>query len=431
MRRIPLLLLLFVFAGCAPVKQPVDLVLRHGAILTMNPAQPLAEAIAVRNGRIVAVGSNDAIDRAYIGKDILNLDGQMVLPGFHDAHAHPAYDGVTLSQCNLIDLETVDAIVAKLRACNDEQPGEGWLVGAGWNLSVFPQANPNKSLLDTISTTRPILLAGADGHSSWANSKALALAGVVRATPNPAKGVIERDAGGDPSGTLRETAQDLVRAVVPPISPDARRAGLVEALQMANGFGITSIVEAAARADLLDAYRALDASGELTARVVASVVISDANDHAEADALIRPQDRGTGSRIRTDSVKLFIDGVLEGETAALLQPYLDHPEHSGELKFPPAQLNALVTELDRRGIQVHMHAIGDAAVREGLDAFAAARAANGPTDNRHHIAHLQLIDPVDYPRFAELDVTANFQSLWAFPDKYIMDVNLPVVGQAR
>jgi predicted amidohydrolase YtcJ len=431
MRTMPLILLLFVVGACAPVKQPVDLVLRHGAVHTMNPAQPSAEAIAVRGGRIVAVGSNEAIDRAYVGKDTLDVDGQMVLPGFHDAHAHPAYDGVTLSQCNLLDLETVDAIVGKLRACNDEQPGDDWLIGSGWNLSLFPQANPNKALLDAISTTRPIVLAGADGHSSWANSKALALAGVVRATPNPVKGVIERDANGDPSGTLRETAQDLVRAVVPPISPDARRAGLVQALQMANGFGITSIVEAAARTDEIDAYRALDASGELTARVVASVLISDANDHAKADALIRPQDRGTGSRIRTDSAKLFIDGVLEGETAALLQPYLDRPGYSGDLKFAPAQLNALVTDLDRRGVQVHMHAIGDAAVREGLDAFAAARAANGPKDNRHHIAHLQLIDPADRPRFAELGVIANFQALWAFPDKYITDVNLPQVGQAR
>jgi predicted amidohydrolase YtcJ len=426
-----LFLLLIVFGGCAPAKQTVDLVLHHGAVHTMNPAQPDAEAIAVNGGRIVAVGGNDAIERAYVGKDTIDLRGQMVLPGFHDAHAHPAYDGVTLSQCNLLDLESVDAILAKLRTCSDAQKDDGWLIGAGWNLSLFPQANPNKALLDAISTARPILLAGADGHSSWANSKALSLAGVDRATPNPPKGVIERDANGDPSGTLRETAQDLVRAVVPPISADVRRTGLVKALQMANGFGITSIIEAAARPDEIAAYRSLDVGGELTARVVASIVISDANDHAEADALIRPHDRGTDSRIRTDSVKLFIDGVLEGETAALLQPYLDHPDHVGDLKFPSAQLNALVTDLDRRGIQVHMHAIGDAAVREGLDAFAAARATNGPTDNRHHIAHLQLIDPVDRPRFAELGVIANFQALWAFPDKYITDVNLPQVGQAR
>ena len=431
MRTTALLSILVSLVACAPAKQMVDLVMHHGAVHTMSPAQPEAEALAVNAGRIVAVGSNDAIARAYVGKETIDLRGQMVLPGFHDAHAHPAYDGVTLSQCNLVDLDSIDAIVAKVRTCNDEQKDDGWLVGAGWNLALFPQANPSKALLDAISTTRPILLAGADGHSSWANSKALELAGVKRGTPNPEKGVIERDANGEPSGTLRETAQDLVRDVVPPVSADARREGLVKALRMANGFGITSIVEAAARPDLIDAYRTLETSGGLTARVVASIVISDPNDLAKADALIRPQDRGTGARLRADSVKLFIDGVLEGETAALLQPYLDRPNWSGELKFKPAELNALVTDLDRHGVQVHMHAIGDAAVREGLDAFAAARAANGPTDNRHHIAHLQLVDPADRPRFAELGVIANFQALWAFPDKYITDVNVAQVGQAR
>jgi len=147
--------------------------------------------------------------------------------------------------------------------------------------------------------------------------------------------------------------------------------------------------------------------------------------------LIHPEERGSNARFRTDSAKLFIDGVLEGETAALLLPYLDRPGYAGDLKFVPAELNALVTELDRRGVQVHMHAIGDAAARAGLDAFAAARAANGPNDNRHHIAHLQMVDPADRKRFAELGVIANFQALWAFPDKYITDVNVPQVGQAR
>jgi len=431
MRAVCTVLILLCSAACAPAKQTIDLVLRHAAVYTMNPAQPRAEALAVNRGRIVAVGTDAAISAAYAGNETIDLQGQMVLPGFHDAHAHLAYDGVTLTQCNLVDAETVDAIVAQVRACNDAQTDDEWLVGAGWNLALFPQANPNKGLLDAVSTTRPIALTGADGHSMWVNSKALALAGITRNTTNPPKGVIERDANGEPSGTLRETAKDLVRAIVPPVSAEARRDGLVKALQMANGFGITSVVEAAAGPDEVAAYRALAASGNLTARVVASIAISNANDHAEADALIHPEERGSDARFRTDSAKLFIDGVLEGETAALLQPYLDHPGFSGELKFTPAELDALVTELDRRGVQVHMHAIGDAAVREGLDAFAAARAANGSRDNRHHIAHLQMVDAADRPRFAELGVIANFQSLWAFPDKYITDVNIPQVGRAR
>jgi predicted amidohydrolase YtcJ len=427
MRGLLLLLCVILAIGCGPQREHVDLVLRNAAIYTMNPAQPEARALAVSAGRIVAIGSNEAIAQGYAAKRDVDLLGQMVLPGFHDAHVHPVHGGVELSQCDLNDRATVAEITAKVSECNANRPGSGWLLGRGWNLGLFPRANPNKALLDAITTQRPILLGGADGHSSWANSAALALAGIERETPNPPNGIIERDANGDAGGTLRESAQDLVRAVVPPLSAQARRDGLLRGVKIANGFGITSFIEADAGAEELAAYRALMGSGELTARVVASIGAT----HADADALMRPEDRGRDSRLRADAAKIFVDGVLEGETAALLAPYLDNPGFSGELKMSPEALSAQVVELDRRGIQVHMHAIGDRAVRVALDAVEAARKANGPSDNRHHIAHLQLIDALDRPRFAQLAVTANFQALWAFPDQYITDVNLPQVGQAR
>jgi hypothetical protein len=427
MRAIHILVLIVLAVGCTPERQPVDLVLRNGAVYTMNPEQPQAQALAISAGRIVAIGSDQTIARTYKGNVDLDLSGQMVLPGFHDSHVHPVYGGVELGQCNLSDLTSIEAITAKVSTCDKDNPGSGWLLGAGWNLSLFPQANPNKSLLDAISTKRPIFLGGADGHSSWANSTALTLAGIERETANPPNGIIERDPNGVASGTLRESAQDVVRAVIPPTTAEALREGLLRGLKMANGFGITSFIDAAAGPKDLEAYRALESSGQLTARVVASIPVT-AND---ADALMHPEDRGTDSRLRTDSAKIFVDGVLEGETAALLDPYLDHPGFSGDLKTSPEELAARVVDLDRRGIQVHMHAIGDRAVRVALDAVAAARKANGPSDNRHHIAHLQLIDPLDRPRFAQLGVIANFQALWAFPDRYIIDVNLPQVGQAR
>ncbi len=422
-----LIVVLLFTAGCAPSRQAADLVLHHGALYTMNAAAPKAQSMAVIGGRIVAIGSDESIAAQYTAKVDVDLKGQMVLPGFHDSHSHPAYDGVKLGQCDLSSAATVDAILETVLACDKSNSGNGWLIGAGWNLSLFPQANPSRQLLDAISAERPILLGGADGHSSWANSKALSLAGIENETPNPPNGIIERDANGAASGTLRESAQEIVRAIVPPLTAESRREGLLRALQMANAFGITSLVEAAAGPNELAAYRSIDADGRLTARVVASVEITN----VDADSLMHPEDRGTGSRLRVDSAKIFVDGVLEGETAALLQPYLDHPGFSGDLKMSPEALAKRVTELDKRGIQVHMHAIGDRAVRSGLDAIEAARKANGASDNRHHIAHLQLIDPLDRPRFAELGVIANFQSLWAFPDQYITDVNLPQVGQAR
>jgi predicted amidohydrolase YtcJ len=413
--------------GCAPPRQNVELILHNGAVYTMNAAQPQVQAIAIDARRIVALGSDEEISHAYRGHVDVDLKGQMVLPGFHDAHMHPVYGGIELAQCNLTDLDSIEAITKKVGECDKDSPGSGWLIGAGWNLSLFPQANPSKELLDAISTERPIFLGGADGHSSWANSKALTLAGIERETPNPHNGIIERNAKGEASGTLRESAQDIVRAVIPPPTAEARRDGLLRGLRMANEFGITSFVEAAAGSEELAAYRALDSRGELTARVVASIAVTN----ADADALMNPQDRGSDAKLRTDSAKIFVDGVLEGETAALLEPYLDNPGFSGDLKTSPEELTARVVALDRRGIQVHMHAIGDRAVRVALDAVEAARKANGPSDNRHHIAHLQMIDPLDRPRFAQLGVIANFQALWAFPDQYITDVNLPQVGQAR
>lgn len=428
MRGLHLILLSGLAAGCAPERQLVDLVLRGGAVYTLNATQPRAQALAVKSGHIVAIGTDQEIAEGYKGKVEIDLAGQMLLPGFHDGHSHPVLGGVELAQCRLGELTTVDGILAKVRACNDANPGAAWLLGAGWDLSLFAQANPSKALLDAISTQRPIFLGGADGHSSWANSKALARAGIDRATPDPHNGIIERDAStGEATGTLRESAQDLVRAVVPPLSAAARRDGLLRALSMANGFGITSIDDADAGADELAAYRDLDRTGQLTARVVASIPVTS----PEAEALMHPEVRNSGARLRTDSAKIFVDGVLEGETAALLEPYLDHPGFAGDLKMSPEALNARLIELDRRGIQVHMHAIGDRAVRVALDAVAAAREANGPSDNRHHIAHLQLADPADRPRFAQLGVIANFQALWAFPDLYVTDVNLPQVGQAR
>ena len=420
-------LVVFALLGCNAHRDPADVLLTGAKVYTVDAAQPWAEAIAIRDGGIVAVGKAADLEQRYDAAQTLKLDGDMVLPGFHDSHVHPIGAGMSLALCDLSAMDTVDAIVAKVKQCRDEQTGSDWIVGSGWDLSLFPEANPKKDVLDAVSAERPIVLAGADGHSTWVNSKALMAAHIDKATPNPPKGVIERDPKtGEPSGVLRESAQGLVRAVVPPPSPAAREAGLQRALAVLNGFGITSFIDAALDPENIAVYRAADEQGKLTARVVGCVVDGTPN----LDALVQPADRGTHKRLRIDSVKFFLDGVLEGETAALLEPYLDTGA-KGEPKYKLEDLAARVTALDAKGVQVHMHAIGDAAVRQGLDAIAAARAANGPHDNRHHIAHLQLVDPADYPRFAELDVTANFQALWALPDSYIMDVNLPVVGQAR
>ncbi len=422
---------LFLFGTVSCSKpESADLLLISAAVYTVNPDKPWAEAVAIRDGIIVGVGSNKEITSRFEGPTDV-LDGRMLLPGFHDAHLHLLAGGIQLLQCDLAGLASVPALLEKVRACDAAlAPGE-WLVGGGWNLSLFERANPSKALLDAINSERPIYLRGEDGHSSWANSPALTLAGISVTTPDPAQGVIERDATGLPSGTLRESAQILLERILPELSSEKHLEATRIALQLANRFGITSMIDASSSENEIRAYQHLFDQNELTARMVLSLpVLASIGETIDGDK-IRPDDRDSGKRLRMDAAKIFVDGVLEGETAALLEPYTGSAGARGMLLINPDELNALVTDLDARGIQIMFHAIGDMATRVSLDAVADARNKNGIGDNRHHIAHLQLIDETDRSRFAELDVAANFQALWAYPDAYITEINLPAVGAQR
>ena len=274
-----------------------------------------------------------------------------------------------------------------------------------------------------------MFLWGADGHSAWVSSRALELAGITAKTPNPPHGIIEHDArSGEPSGTLREDAIDLVTDKVPEPTAEMRLAGLRRGLTHVSAAGITSFIEASVETQPdFEAFRTLARSGELKAKVRLSLTYGSEG----FENLLAHRQDAAAPRLNANAVKIFVDGVLEGETAALLSPYLDKPGYSGSIAVPAADSMPPSTRFDDMGLQVHMHAIGDAAVRAGLDAFAAARSANGVKDNRHHISHLQLIDPQDIPRFKELGVAANFQAFWAWPDDYIMKLNLPQVGADR
>lgn len=418
--------LAWTIAGCSG-GEAVDQILSGGVIHTMNAEAPRAEAMAIRGGRIVALGSDEEILGRFVGPE-RKLGGAMVLPGFHDSHVHPIGAGIDLLRCDLSTSETVEETLAAITDCDRRDPGDHWLLGAGWSLGLFADANPHKSLLDAIAPHRPILLQGADGHSSWANSRALAEAGIESETVSPPLGVIERNAEGEPSGTLRETAQQLVWDVAPEPSEADREAALLRAVAVLNSVGVTSAIGAAVDPRGLALYRRLAEDGRLNLRFVASMGGFEMAAVDNAD----PASRGTGSRVRSDAVKIFADGVLEGETAALLEPYLGaRGGHAGVLNVPAEDLKERVVALDGQGVQVHVHAIGDRAVRVALDAFAAAREANGPSDNRHHIAHLQLVHPDDYPRFAALGVAADFQAVWAYPDEYITDINTDQVGEDR
>ena len=414
---------------------PADLLLRDGAVYTVDAARSWATAVGVKGGRIIYVGS-DSVPAGTIGPEteVVDLAGKMVLPGFQDGHVHLLAGGVELGECTLFTLGSAAAIADSIEACVAARPDATWLRGVGWELTVFPDANPSKALLDGIVADRPAIFDAADGHSAWANSKALTLAGITRDTPDPPDGRIERDpATGEPSGTLRESAIQLVSRLLPERTDPELAAGLERGQRLANEAGITSALEASAPESYLRAYLAADLRKKLTVRVIAAV---DAEpDSGGIDSLVRRlrdwRMQYATPRVRPIAAKLYQDGVIESGTAALLAPYLDRKGDAGKPIYAQPKLESLAEALDRERWQIHVHAIGDRAIRMTLDAFAHAKQVNGPRDARHTITHLQLIDPADIARFRSLGVVANFQPFWANGDEYLTRLAEPALGRAR
>lgn len=412
---------------------PADMLLRNGVIYTVDAARRWAEAVAVRDGRIVFVGSNkDAKSFTGARTRVIDLQGKLVLPGFHDSHVHPISGGIELGECNLNDATNEAEVEEIIRRYAQANPATKWIRGGGFQLPIFPGGNPHKSALDKIVSDKPAFFSAADGHSAWVNSRALQLAGITKATPDPTNGRIERDpATGEPSGTLRESAMDLVARHLPAHTPQDYLDGLRRGLKLAAGFGITSLQEASAGEEYLKAYAELDGRGELTAHVSVSLYADPAKGISQIARLKELRRKYQSKSLRVNTVKIFADGVIEGHTGALLEPYLDRPNDAGKSNWEPDELNKTITALDREGFQVHVHAIGDRAIRMTLDAFEKARAENGVRDSRHHMAHIQLINPTDLPRFRRLGVVANFQPLWAYADTYITKLTEPVLGAER
>jgi hypothetical protein len=410
-----------------------DLVFTNGGVYTVDSAQPRAEAVAVRDGRIALVGSNYDV-APLIGLDtrVIDLTGRLLIPGFHDTHVHPVTGGVELSECNLNEAQSREEVVRIVSACAARDADAAWVLGGGFQLPIFPRGSPSRSLMDSLIPDRPAYLTSADGHSAWVNSRALELAAVDRSTPDPPEGRIERDREtGEPSGTLRETAMGLVGRHVPPYTVEAYHEGLLRGLALAAQFGITTFHEASANETILRAYAAADAAGELTARVIVSLRVDAAEGTEQVPRLAELRDQYRGEMLRPDAAKIFLDGVIEGQTAALLEPYTDRTDYQGELNFHPDTLTALVHTLDSAGFKVHVHAIGDRAIRVAFDAFEQQHERDGGAGPRHIMAHIQLFDPADIPRFAELGVVASFQPLWAYEDTYITDLTVPRLGPER
>jgi len=416
----------------APPNRYADLVFQGGTILTMDSVAPRAQAVALKGGRIVYVGGDSGAER-WIGSrtQIIRLDGRTLMPSFQDAHMHPVTSGLDLLGCDLTGRGTRDAVVERIRACADSLPPGAWLVGSNWELPIFPAANPQRELLDSLAPGRPAWFTASDGHSGWANTEALARAGITKDSPDPMNGRIERDRHRAPSGTQREAAMGLVSKVLPEPTTEQWREALRRALRIMHASGITAAQEASGSLALLQVYRDLEGLNELNARIIVAMRADPTRGMEQVDSFVAWRTMFSSPRLRPTAVKIFEDGVIEARTAAMLAPYLDTKGNAGEPNWPAERLDSLAQVLVDKDFTIHVHAIGDRAVRLALDAIEQAEQGKPRGTRRHQIAHLQVIDSADIPRFAALNVIANFQALWAFPDAYIRDLTWPALGPER
>lgn len=415
--------------------RPADLVLTGGRVATMDAARSFASALAVRDGRIVAVGPQSVVS-AHVGPStrVIELRGRTVTPGFQDAHVHPVHGGLAMLRCDLHEDAMSGPPDDLIAAYVASHPDETWIRGSGWYMAAFEGGTPRREHLDRLVPDRPAFLTNRDGHGAWVNSRALELAGITADTPDPSDGRIERDPDGTPSGTLHEGAMALVTRLMPDDTP----AELEEALRLGqrylHGLGVTAWQDAIVESHHEErAYVGLASRGELTGRVVGAMWWEHHRGAEQIEEFVERRRVTSIGRYQATSVKLMMDGVLENFTGAMLEPYGDGhggmTDNRGLLQIDPEGLSTWVPALDALGFQPHFHAIGDRAVRASLDAVAAARKANGPSDTRPHIAHIQVIHPDDVPRFQELDVAANAQPLWAAHEEQMDVLTIPFLGE--
>ena len=417
------------------IVKPADIIVVHGRVYTENPKQPWAQAVAIQGAKIVAVGDDSAIEKMRgMGTKVINAAGKPVLPGFTDCHVHFLGGSLSLGQVNLEGAKDVADIQKRLREYSSEHPGDDWILGRGWNYAMFgPEALPHKKYLDEMFPNRPVFLKGYDGHTSWANSKALALAGITRETANPPNGVIVRDAQtGEATGALKEVAQELVAKVVPKPTRAEKLLALRAGMKWANEHGLTRVHSAGGDFEILDLYDEMRHRGDLTLRMyIAYFSNPPALRPQDIEAIEAAHKKFHDDWISAGAVKFMVDGVIESHTAAMLEPYSDDPSLQGKPFWEPANYNAAVAELDKRGLQLFTHAIGDYGIRMALDAYENAAQQNHSKDRRPRIEHIETVAAADIPRFGKLGVIASMQPLHSYPNADTLDVWARNIGPDR
>ncbi|MBL8217973.1 MAG: amidohydrolase [Bryobacterales bacterium] len=418
---------LLVLLACSLSAQQVAI--HNGKVWTGGGKQPFAEAVFVDNGVVQAVGSNHAIRRLHTGRtQVLDASGRLVMPGFHDAHIHFLSGSLGLANIDLTGVCTLESIQRKIAEYAQAHPEKQWITGRGWEYYCFPNKRlPRKEDIDAVVKDRPVLLTAYDGHTAWANTKALERADINRATRFAGYGEIVKDADGQPSGALKEGAIGLVRKHVPAITREERLNALRQGMRLAASLGITSMQNASGDEEELSLYEELQRRNELTVRISFALSIPPEAPLTRADEVAALAKRHGSGLLRVRGVKLMMDGVIESFTAAMLEPYANH-EGTGSHAWTQPKFEAMVARCHRNGLQVFTHAIGDRGIHLTLDAYQRAQ-ARLKRDARHRIEHIEILHADDLPRFAQLGVLASMQPIHADPDT--IDVWSQAIGPQR
>jgi predicted amidohydrolase YtcJ len=424
-------------------RRRVSLVLANGKIFTADAKGTIVEAIAIDNDRIVAVGTSREMMARYEGQRTIDLGGRLATPGFNDAHLHFLGGGVSLLRVELNGARSLEEAKQRIAAKVRELPPGSWILGRGWDHTLWGGRWPTRQDLDAVAPNNPVFVQRVDGHVSWANTLALKQAGVTRETAVPIGGEILKDASGEPTGILKETAAALVSRVVPEPSRAEKLQGLERALLEARRFGLTSIQDNSGY-EATKLYRELLQQGKLTVRVAEWQNFEDTVEELNRQRAEFAAFKDDPTRLRLTALKGYVDGTLGSRTAAMLAPFSDDPANSGIPRRTPEELTKMIVERDAAGFQIALHAIGDRANRMALDGFKAAKsnphdagvalqvdksfsrkeveelkraAEEENTRRRHRIEHAQVVAPSDFARFRDLGVIASMQPSHAISDK--------------
>jgi predicted amidohydrolase YtcJ len=405
----------FWLAACGAPRERADLILTRGNIITLDDAHPRAEAIAVRGDRILAVGSVAEIDRfAGDATEIIDLEGATAVPGLVDAHMHFDRLGWQARQLYLDETKSPAEVIAIVKEQIQKTPPGEWVTGQGWHTVTWGNIGfPDNVELSAVSPDHPVYLVGMAIHAAWVNQRALAIAGITRDTPDPEGGKIYRDAQGEPTGILTETAMGLVSKHFPEETRASRKADILSSIDIALSLGLTEVHDAGVGYEEIELYKEILEEGKLGVRLHVMFLVSDAGEELDRYIQNPPAIGLKDHRLTLRSLKVFADGALGARGAALLEPYSDAPGEQGLVRIDEDELYRLVSKATKAGYQVAVHAIGDRANRTALDAIERAQEDAPDARPRHRIEHAQILAPPDIPRFAPLGVIASMQPIHA------------------